>query len=80
MPDELPSRRGRPTLRCFTQDSGLELPLLDVDLGDVDDLWLAELRRIAPHFSDGSKSASCRIGSPMVYRLRVSDERGRYVA
>jgi hypothetical protein len=75
MPDEPPPRRGRPTLRCCTQDLGLELPGLDVDLGDVDDPWLDELRRIAPHSPTGQKRI-LSIGSPMVFRLRVSDERG----
>jgi hypothetical protein len=75
MPDEPPPRRGRPTIRCFTQDLGLELPDLDVDLGDIDDPWLDELRRIAPRSPTGQKRI-LSIRSPMVYRLRVSDERG----
>jgi len=75
MPDEPSPRRGRPTLRCFKKDLRLELPPLDVDLGDVDDPWLDELRRIAPHSPTGQKRI-LSIGSPMVFRLRVSDERG----
>jgi hypothetical protein len=74
-PDEPSPRRGRPTLRCFKKDLRLELPPLDVDLGDVDDPWLDELRRIALHSPTGQKRI-LSIGSPMVFRLRVSDERG----
>jgi hypothetical protein len=68
-------RRARPTIRCLTEDLDVELPGLDVDLGDVDDPWLDELRRIAPHSPTGQKRI-LNIASPMVYRLRVSGERG----
>jgi hypothetical protein len=38
-----------PTIRCLTEDLGLALPWLDTDLGDLEDPWLGELRRIAVH-------------------------------
>ncbi|MGH3226152.1 MAG: hypothetical protein ACRDPY_47005, partial [Streptosporangiaceae bacterium] len=41
------NRRARPTIRCLTEDMGLELPGLQIDLGDIEDAWLDELRRIA---------------------------------
>jgi hypothetical protein len=72
MPD---SRRARPTIRCLTEDLGLALPWLDVDLGEVEDPWLGELRRIAPVSPQGQKRV-LSIGSPLVYRLRFSAERG----
>jgi hypothetical protein len=68
-------RRARPTIRCLTEDLGLELPELDVDLGDFHDPWLDELRRIAPHSPAGQKRI-LSIRSPLVFRLRVSNERG----
>lgn len=72
MPD---SRRGRPTLRCLTDDLGLELPDLGTDLGLLDHPFLAELRRIAPTSPDGQKRI-LSIDRPLVYRIRVSSERG----
>lgn len=68
-------RRGRPTIRCLTTDLGIELPGLDVDLGRLDHPWMDELRRIVPHSPTGQKRI-LSIGSPMVFRLRVSNERG----
>ena len=70
------SRRARPTIRCLTQDLGLPLPWVgDADLGEVDDPWLAELRRIAPTSPRGQKRI-LSIAQPLVYRLRVSSQRG----
>src|SRR6266536_1788868 len=72
MPDR---RRARPTIRCLTEDLGIALPWLDTDLGELDDSWLGELRRIAPASPRGQKRVLA-IGSPLVYRLRLSAERG----
>src|SRR6266702_4298632 len=69
------SRRARPTIRCLTEDLGLALPWLDTDLGEVEDPWLGELRRLAPVSPQGQKRV-LSIGSPLVYRLRFSAERG----
>jgi len=75
-PDAMPTnRRARPTIRCLTEDLGLELPELRVDLGDIDDPWLDELRRIAPASPTGQKRI-LSIDHPLVYRLRVSSFRG----
>ena len=68
-------RRARPTIRCLVEDLGLELPELAVDLGEIDHPWLAELRRIAPTSPTGQKRI-LSIAHPVVYRLRVSTERG----
>ncbi|MGO9559864.1 MAG: hypothetical protein ACLPYW_12365 [Acidimicrobiales bacterium] len=68
-------RRARPTIRCLTEDLGLTLPDLNVDLGEINDPWLDELRRIAPTSPEGQKRI-LSVASPVVYRLRVSDERG----
>ena len=73
--DSTSMRRGRPTIRCLTEDLGLELPGSDIDLGDLAGPWMDELRRIAPHSPQGQKRI-LSIGSPMVFRLRVSNERG----
>jgi hypothetical protein len=69
------NRRGRPTLRCLTEDLGLDVPALGMDLGDIDHLWLDELRRIAPRSPQGQKRILA-IAQPLVYRLRVSSARG----
>ena len=69
------ARRSRPTIRCLVEDLGVELPELSVDLGDIDHPWLEELRRIAPTSPTGQKRI-LSISHPVVYRLRVSGERG----
>lgn len=69
------SRRARPTLRCLTEDLGLRLPALNVDLGELDDPWLDELRRIAATSPLGQKRILC-IDQPLIYRLRDSTHRG----
>ena len=51
------------------------LPWWDVDLGEIDDPWLEELRRIAPT-SPQSQKRILSIEHPLVYRLRVSTYRG----
>src|SRR5262249_54069139 len=63
------------TLRCLTEDLGLDVPGLVVDLGEVDHPWLAELRRMAPLSPRGQKRI-LSIAEPLVYRLRVSSARG----
>jgi hypothetical protein len=68
------SRRSRPTLRCLTDDLGLGIPPLEIDLGELDDPWLNELRRIAPTSPLGQKRI-LSIGQPLVYRLRASSHR-----
>lgn len=69
------SRRGRPTLRCLVDDLDIELPPLNVDLGELDHPFLRELRRIAATSPQGQKRI-LSIAHPLVYRLRVSNERG----
>jgi len=69
------ARRCRPTLRCLTEDLGADLPGLDVDLGDVRHPLLDELRRVAPTSPEGQKRI-LSIEHPLVYRIRVSSERG----
>lgn len=69
-------RRARPTIRCLTQDLGIPLPGLNVDLGkDLDAPILDELRRVAPDSPTGQKRI-LSIDHPLVYRLRVSTYRG----
>jgi hypothetical protein len=67
--------RARPTIRCLVEDLGIDLPDLGTDLGALDDPWIAELRRIAPQSPMGQKRI-LSIAHPLVYRLRVSSERG----
>ena len=69
------TRRARPTIRCLVEDLGIELPDLSIDLGELDDPWIAELHRIAPTSPRGQKRVLA-IAHPLVYRLRVSSERG----
>jgi len=69
------ARRCRPTLRCLTDDLGADLPGLDVDLGDVRDPLLDELRRVAPTSREGQKRI-LSVDHPLAYRIRVSSERG----
>jgi hypothetical protein len=71
----VPKRRSRPTLRCLSDDLGEELPTLDVDLGELDLPWLIELRRVAAQSPTGQKRI-LSIDRPLVYRLRISAERG----
>ena len=68
-------RRARPTIRCLLDDLNIDLPDVDVDLGDLVDPMLEELRRIAPTSPRGQKRV-LSIDQPLVYRIRVSDERG----
>lgn len=68
--------RARPTIRCLTQDLGIPLPNLDVDLGsDVDQPLIDELRRIAADSPTGQKRV-LSIDHPLVFRIRVSGHRG----
>lgn len=68
--------RPRPTIRCLTQDLGIGLPGLDVDLGeDILDALIEELRRVAPESPKGQKRV-LSIDDPPVYRIRVSTHRG----
>jgi hypothetical protein len=69
------ARRSRPTIRCLTTDLDEELPPIDVDIGEIDHPWLNELRRIAPESPIGQKRI-LSIDHPLVYRLRISSERG----
>lgn len=69
------ARRPRPTIRCLVEDLRIELPDLGTDLGDLDDPWIAELGRISPQSPMGQKRI-LSIAHPLVYRLRVSSERG----
>jgi len=69
------SRRARPTIRCLVDDLGLDLPDLDVDLGEIDHPLLAEVRRRTPT-SPRSQKRILAIDPPLVYRARVSDYRG----
>jgi hypothetical protein len=69
------TRRARPTIRCLVEDLGIELPGLGTDLGELDDPWIAELRRVARTSPTGQKRVLA-IDHPLVYRLRVSSERG----
>jgi hypothetical protein len=59
----------------LVDDLGIELPGLDVDLGEISNAWLDELRRVAPTSPLGQKRI-LSIDYPMVYRLRVSTDRG----
>jgi hypothetical protein len=69
------ARRARPRLRCLLDDLGIDLPDLGTDLDELDDPWIEELRRIAPTSPTGQKRVLA-IDYPLVYRLRVSSERG----
>lgn len=69
------TRRARPTIRCLVKDLGIALPELSLDVGELDDPWIAELRRVAPTSPTGQKRI-LSIDHPLVYRLRVSNERG----
>jgi hypothetical protein len=69
------SCRARPTIRCLVDDLGIELPSLDVDLGEIDHPLLEEVRRLAPASPRGQKRILA-IDQPLIYRVRVSDYRG----
>jgi len=69
------NRRARPTLRCLVEDLGHDVPELGVSLGDIEHPWLDELRRLAPWSPRGQKRILA-IAQPLVYRLRMSSDRG----
>jgi hypothetical protein len=71
----MPDRRARPTIRCLVEDLGIDTPPPDVDLGTLAHPFLDELRRLAPTSPQGQKRI-LSIDFPLVYRLRVSGERG----
>jgi hypothetical protein len=56
-------------------DIGLKIPSLDVNIEGLNHEWIDELRRMAPNSPDGQKRIEV-ISSPLVYRLRIGDERG----
>jgi hypothetical protein len=68
-------RSARPTIRCLTEDLGIDLPSLDESLDDLDHQWLEELHRVADASPQGQKRIES-IDHPLVFRLRVSDHRG----
>lgn len=68
-------RSARPTIRCLTEDLGIDLPSLDESLDDLDHPWLDELDRVADTSPQGQKRIES-IDHPLVFRLRVSDHRG----
>jgi hypothetical protein len=73
--DAMPkNRRARPTLRCLSEDLGLSVPALDVDLGELGHPWMDELRRTAPTAPLGQKRV-LSIDRPLIYRLRSSSHR-----
>jgi hypothetical protein len=59
----------------LTNDLGLDLPGLDVNLGEIDHPLLGEVRRLAPTSPQGQKRILA-IDHPLVYRIRVSGYRG----
>ena len=69
------TRRARPTIRCLVEDLGVELPDLTAYLGGLDEPWIDELRRITPESPTGQKRILF-VAHPLVYRLRLSSERG----
>lgn len=70
-----PARRTRLTLRCVREDLGLNVPPIEVDLGNLDHPLVAEARRIAPSAPRGQKRILA-IDHPLVYRLRHARWRG----
>jgi len=69
------TRRTRITLRCLRDDLKLKLPPIEVDLGELDHVLVAEARRIAPSAPRGQKRILA-IEHPLVYRLRHGRWRG----
>jgi hypothetical protein len=69
------TRRTRVTLRCLREDLKLELPPVEVDLGELDHPLMAEARRLAPAAPRGQKRI-LSIKHPLVYRLRHGRWRG----
>ncbi|MHB8463748.1 MAG: hypothetical protein ACYDH6_22510 [Acidimicrobiales bacterium] len=60
----------------MTEDLGIPMPNLDIDLGrDLDHPLIDELRRIAATSPTGQKRV-LSIDHPLVYRIRVSRHRG----
>jgi hypothetical protein len=70
-----PARRTRVTLRCLREDLELELPTVEVDLGNLEHPLMDEARRITPTSPQGQKRV-LSIERPLVYRIRHSRWRG----
>jgi len=68
-------RRTRVTLRCLREDLKLELPPVEVDLGGLNHVLVAEARRVTPTAPQGQKRI-LSIEHPLVYRLRHGRWRG----
>lgn len=69
------NRRARPTIRCLSEDLGIEVPGIDVDLGGLDHPLLVEARRVSPTAPLGQKRV-LDIDRPLVYRIRHGPWRG----
>lgn len=67
--------RTRVTIRCITDDLGLPLPPVEVDIGSVAHPLVVEVRRLAPHAPRGQKRVLA-IEHPMIYRARHGRWRG----
>lgn len=70
-----PRRRTRVTLRCLREDLDVEIPPIEIDLGNLDHPLLAEARRVAPAAPRGQKRI-LSIERPLMYRLRHGRWRG----
>jgi hypothetical protein len=70
-----PARRTRVTLRCVREDLGLDVPPVEVELGSLDHVLVAEARRVAPSAPRGQKRI-LSIEHPLVYRIRHARWRG----
>ncbi len=70
-----PERRTRVTLRCLREDLELEVPPVEIDLGNLEHPLIAEARRLAPAAPRGQRRI-LSIERPLVYRLRHGRWRG----
>jgi hypothetical protein len=67
--------RTRVTIRCITDDLGLELPPVEVDIASLEHPLIAETLRLAPSAPQGQKRILA-IDRPIVYRVRHGRWRG----
>jgi hypothetical protein len=70
-----PERRTRVTLRCLREDLEVEVPPVEIDLGNLDHPLVAEAWRLAPAAPRGQRRI-LSIEHPLVYRLRHGRWRG----
>ncbi len=65
---EASHRETRPTIRCLTEDLGIELPPPEIDIGELDDPVLKKSRSLSPSHPSNQKRIES-VSERLVYRF-----------